>query len=141
MKTRNTRSKKNKRPKKPETRGRSGYEQKVMEFLESQGVLYGYEIDTVQYIVPETKRKYIPDFTIERTGILIEAKGLLDASARKKMKMVVEQNPGLKIKMLFQRDNPIRKGSKVHYSDWARKLGIDFAVSPSGSVPLRWIKG
>lgn len=141
MKTRNTRSKKNKRPKRQETRGRSGYEQRVMEFLESQGVPYGYEVDTVPYIVPETKRKYIPDFTIEKTGVRIEAKGLLDAHARKKMKMVVEQNPDLKIKMLFMRDNPIRKGSKVYYSDWAKKLGIDFAISPSGAVPLRWIKG
>ena len=139
MKTRNTRSKKNKRPKKQATRGRSGYEQKVMEFLESQGVSYGYEVDFIPYIVPETKRRYIPDFKIG--NLYLESKGRFLAGDRAKIRKVLEQNPGIRLKLLFMRDQPIRKGSKTLYSDWCNKLGIDFAISPSGAVPLRWIKG
>lgn len=127
------------RKRKPEDRGRSGYERKVMEFLESQGVEYGYETDYVHYTVPETKRRYIPDFRIG--NVFIESKGLFTAQERRKMKLVLEQNPGLKIKILFQRDNCIRKGSKTKYSTWCIKNGIDFAVSPNGTVPTRWITG
>lgn len=127
------------RKRKPEDRGRSGYERKVMEFLESQGVEYGYETDYVHYTVPETKRRYIPDFRIGNT--YIEAKGIWDSAGRKKIKMVLEQNPGIKLKMLLMRDLPIRKGSKTRYSDYCRKLNIDFAVSPNGTLPQRWITG
>ncbi len=139
MKTRNTRSKANKRPKKQATRGRSGYEQKVMEYLESQGVSYQYETDCIPYVVPETRRRYIPDFKVRDT--YIESKGRFLAADRSKIKKVLEQNPGLRLKMLFMRDQPIRKGSSTLYSDWCNRLGIDFAISPSGAVPLRWIKG
>lgn len=127
------------RKRRPEDRGRSGYERKVMEYLESQGVEYGYETDYVHYTVPETKRRYIPDFRIGNT--FIESKGLFTAAERKKMKLVLEQNPDLKIKMLFQRDNAIRRGSKTKYSTWCIKHGIDFAISPKGTVPARWITG
>ncbi len=139
MKTRNTRSKKNKRPKKQATRGRSGYEQKVMEFLESQGVQYEYEKDSIPYTVPETKRRYIPDFKVRET--YIESKGRWLANDRAKIKRVLAENPGIRLKMLFMRDNPIRKGSSTLYSDWCNKNNIDFAISPSGAVPLRWLKG
>lgn len=127
------------RKRRPEDRGRSGYERKVMEYLEAQGVEYGYETDYVHYTVPETKRRYIPDFRIG--NIFIEAKGRFLASDRAKVKRVLEQNPNIRLKMLFMRDQPIRKGSKTLYSDWCNKLGIDFAISPKGTVPARWITG
>ena len=120
-------------------RGRSGYEDKIMTFLETQGVKYQYESETVSYTVPETKKRYIPDFKVGK--VLIEGKGRWLAADRRKIKMVLQQNPGLNLKMLFMRDDPIRKGSKTRYSDVCKKLGIDYEISPTGSVPRRWITG
>jgi hypothetical protein len=73
--------------------------------------------------------------------VYVESKGNFTAADRKKMKLVVEQNPGLDIRMLFQRDNKLQRNSKTKYSDWCRKNGIDFAVSPTGHVPEGWLNG
>lgn len=110
-----------------------------MAFLDSQGARYEYESEVVYYTVPEKKHRYIPDFKIN--GWFCEAKGRWLANDRAKIKLVLQQNPGIKLRMLFMRDQPIRKGSKTLYSDVARKLGIDFEISPKGTVPLRWITG
>lgn len=117
---------------------RSGYEKKVAEYLAERKVRFAYEEDKVAYVVPSTKRNYIPDFRLPN-GIYLEAKGKFDAASRRKMLLVVEQNPDLDIRMLFMRDNPIRKGSKTKYSDWAEKHGIKYAVSLDGRVPAEWI--
>ena len=118
---------------------RSGYEKKVRKCLEENKVQYTYESMVIKYVVPETKRSYTPDFILPN-GVIIEAKGYWDAESRRKMALVVEQNPDLKIKMLLQRDNTISKKSKTKYSDWARARGIECAVSPQGIIPEEWLK-
>jgi len=118
---------------------RSGYERKVRKSLEDSKVKYTYESLVIKYVVPETKRSYTPDFILDN-GVIVEAKGYWDADSRRKMALVVEQNPHLKIKMLLQRDNTISKKSKTKYSEWAKARGIDCAVSPAGNIPEEWLK-
>lgn len=118
---------------------RSGYERKVRKCLEENKVQYAYESMVVKYVVPETRRSYTPDFILAN-GIIIESKGYWDADSRRKMALVVEQNPHLDIRMLLQRDNTLSKKSKTKYTDWAKARGIKCAVSPSGEIPKEWLK-
>ena len=119
---------------------RSGYEKKVRKCLEENKVQYTYESMVIKYVVPETKRSYTPDFVL-KNGIIIESKGYWDAASRSKMALAIEQNPHLDIRILFQRDNAINKGSKTHYSDWCKKRGIKYAISPQGIIPEEWLHG
>ena len=119
---------------------RSGYEKKVRKCLEENKVQYTYESMVIKYVVPETKRSYTPDFVLEN-GIVIESKGFWDSTSRSKMALVIEQNPHLDIRILFQRDNAINKGSKTKYSDWCKKRGIKHAISPQGIIPEEWLHG
>ena len=68
--------------------------------------------------------------------MIIEAKGKFTSQDRKKMKLVTEQYPNLDIRLLFQRDQPINKGSKTYYSDWCHKNNIQFAVKV---IPNEWL--
>jgi hypothetical protein len=132
-----------KKPKTPTKRSelRSGYEFKVLKSLKEQGVSFEYETEKIGYTVPVQNKKYIPDFIITtKSGkkIYIEAKGRWVANDRKKLELVMQQNPDKDVRILFMRDNPIRKGSKTKYSDWCRKKGFTFAISTNGSVPEEW---
>lgn len=123
---------------------RSGFELKIKQDLTERKVDFEYESEVFEYTIPESKHKYTPDFVIKRKGkrkktLYLEAKGLLDSDARKKMVLVKAQHPDKDIRFLFQRDNPIRKGSKTKYSDWATKNGFEFAVG--SEVPKEWLKG
>lgn len=125
-------------------RYRSGFEVKVKKSLESRGIEFKYESEKLPYIVPESKHLYTPDFIVQTevgTTIYVEAKGNFTAADRKKMKLVIEQNPDKDIRMLFQKDNKIQRNSKTKYSDWCLKNGIRFAVSATGHVPDGWIRG
>jgi hypothetical protein len=117
---------------------RSGYEKKVAKHLEDLGVPFEFESEKIPYTQPATDKKYLPDFKLAN-GIYIEAKGVWDSSSRKKMVWVIEQNPDKDIRMLFQRNNYLRKGSKTTYGAWCDKRGIRWAVSSSGAVPESWI--
>lgn len=122
---------------------RSGYEGKVCLALDKAGVEYTYESEKIPYVVPETTKRYLPDFSVRtKTGklIRIEAKGRWLSNDRAKLKLVVQQNPDLNLRLLFMRDQPIRKGSKTLYSQAAEKLGIVWAVSPTGIPPLKWLE-
>ena len=117
---------------------RSGFEQRVKENLESQKVNFGYEDTKIPYT---TEHTYTPDFTLYSEGkprIYIEAKGRLDTENIRKLRCIKKQHPELDIRILFQKDNPIRKGSKTTYSKWAEKLGYICAVGEE--VPKEWIK-
>lgn len=118
---------------------RSGFEKKVKASLDSQKAKYGYECEVINYNIPDSKHRYTPDFTLEN-GIVVEAKGKFDAIARKKMALVIEQNPDRDIRMLFMRNNSITKTSKTKYSDWCEKRGVKYHVSAHGEVPEEWIK-
>ena len=130
-----------------EARYRSLLEKKVADQLDEAGVPYDYEGQWVRYTVPAREAKYLPDFTIRNTKILIEAKGrfgghLSDsngAKERQKMILLKEQHPDLDIRIVFQNaKKPIYKGSKTTYAVWATDHGFTWA--DKGIVPPAWMK-
>lgn len=112
---------------------RSGYEDRVIADLDSRGVGYGYEPFKLPYTI---EASYTPDLELAN-GIIVECKGYFDYEARRKMLAVKRSHPHLDIRMLFVRDNAIRKGSDYRYSDWCRSNG--FAWSVGESVPESWV--
>lgn len=114
---------------------RSGFEAKIAENLKKRKIKFKYETNKIKYQVPESSHTYIPDFELP-SGIIVEAKGKFDPEARKKMKLIKEQYPDLDIRILFMRDQPIRKGSKTLYSDWCTANDYQFAFK---EIPSEWI--
>ena len=123
-------------PRKNKTR--SKFEGRVDKCLQTKKAKYEYEPFRVPYIIPASNHNYIPDFVLDN-GIVLEAKGLLDPQTRKKMLLVIAQNPDLDIRMIFMRDNTINRKSKTRYSTWAEKNNIKYTVSLAGNVPDEWI--
>jgi Phage endonuclease I len=130
-----------------EARYRSRLEKKVADQLDDAGIPYDYESQWVRYIVPAREAKYLPDFTIRNTKILIEAKGRFGgfrsdssgAQERQKLILLKEQHPDLDIRIVFQdAKKPIYKGSKTTYAKWADDHGFTWA--DKGVVPAAWIR-
>lgn len=125
--------------KKKITHRRSGFEDKFEKFLKSNKIKYRYEPYAIQYTIPERSAKYFPDFEIKtRSGktILIETKGKFTPQDRRKMALVVAQNPLQDIRMVLMRNNYIRKGSTTTYGMWCDKNNIKWAI---GKVPDEWL--
>jgi hypothetical protein len=96
----------------------------------------GYETEILPYVTEST---YTPDFVLDFADgrrIYIETKGYFDYAAQVKMAAIKKQHLDKDIRIVFQKDNPIRKRSKSRYSDWATKHGYTFAV---GSIPESWL--
>lgn len=115
---------------------RSMFESTVAKQLKAAKMPYTFEDKVVVYVEPAKTHKYIPDFILNN-GIIIEAKGRWTVHDRKKIVLVIEQNPGLDLRMLFQRDQFLNKGSKTRYSAWCEKRGIKWAVT---TIPDEWLK-
>jgi hypothetical protein len=118
---------------------RSGFEQRVHEKLKSIKKLnFGYEDIKFDYT---TDHKYTPDFTLyvsNTKSIFVECKGRFTTADRMKILAVLKHNPNVDLRLLFQKDQPIRKGSKTLYSDWATKHNILWAEGEE--VPKEWLK-
>lgn len=114
---------------------RSKFEATIADQLRKKKVKFDYESVKLDYTMPSSKHYYRPDFILPN-GIMIETKGKLDPASRKKMALVKEQHPAADIRILFMRDQPIRKGSPTTYSMWAEKLGYKYAFK---TIPQEWI--
>lgn len=116
---------------------RSGLEEANARRLESLGVEVKFESLTIPYTVPETQRKYTPDFPLPN-GIIVETKGKLEPKDRAKHLFIQNQHPDLDIRFVFQRPyDKIVKGSKTTYAMWADKHGFKWATRV---VPEDWVK-
>lgn len=96
-----------------------------------------YESEAIPYTLAE--RLYVPDFKIERkdgTVLYIEVKGYLDRDATRKMLAVKDCNPDKEFVFVFAKDNPIRRGARMRYSDWCKKHGFDCSI---GKVKDEWL--
>lgn len=118
---------------------RSGLEESTAKQLSSEGVKYKYEgkESKVKYVKPETKHTYNPDFPLDGTNIILETKGRLLLSDRKKHILIREQHPELDIRFVFNNPNAkISKGSNTTYAMWCNKEGFKYCKAP---VPQAWI--
>jgi len=113
----------------------SKFEAAIAADLEERGIEYTYESQTLVWIQPAQTRKYTPDFFLPN-GIIVESKGKWSVEDRKKMLLVIEQNPELDIRMLFQYDNKLSKRAKQRYSDWCERKGIKYAFK---TIPEEWL--
>jgi hypothetical protein len=120
---------------------KSGLEHTVAEHIKTTEYPLNYETETLNYIVPERKAKYTPDFVFtKRNGefMFIETKGRWTSADRLKMKHVLTSNPGIDIRMVFQSPlQKISKGSKTTYEAYALKLGIKHVAKKD--IPAEWM--
>jgi hypothetical protein len=124
---------------------RSKLEEKIADQLQSAGIEFEYESFKVPYVVPSRKANYLPDFPVAGRKILIEGKGYFEKPAdRQKLLFIRESNPGIDIRLVFQRaKNKIykkKKGQKSEpptYGEWADSHG--FKWCDKGTIPDEWI--
>ena len=113
---------------------RSGLEEKVADLLVDLGVKYEYESTKVSYVI---SHHYIPDFVLPN-GVWLETKGYWDSKDRKKIKSVIQQNPDIDLRMVFQAPyNTISKKSKTTYASWCEKNNIKWCSF--SNIPITWL--
>ena len=101
-----------------------------------------YETETLPYVLPVKPHKYKPDFIVRfndnrNRTIYIETKGYFRPADRTKFLAVRNSNPGIDLRLVFQKDKPISKKSKTMYSVWCKKHGIIYSI---GIIPNDWFK-
>ena len=112
---------------------RSHFERTLVNQLRKAKVRFEYESKKLPYVI---EHNYIPDFILSN-GIIIEAKGKLDATTRAKMIAVKRAHPELDIRMVFMRgSNRLSKRSQTTYMQWAEKNGFPAA---DGVIPNEWL--
>lgn len=129
---------------------RSKFEQNLAKVLKANGIPFKYEPDVLPYYQGVRggqcrhchhkdvvkRRAYTPDFKV---GLLyLEAKGHLTSAERTKFKAIKENHPSIDFRFVFMKDNKIRKGSSVSYTEWAKTEGFPACVGPN--LPKDWIE-
>lgn len=120
---------------------RSKFELDIAKYLENKGINFLYEKCVLNYVVPETKKRYTPDWQIgEGQNIFYESKGRFTAVDRMKILLVRKANPTVLIRMIFQNSAVrISKSSKTTYADWCDKNKIEWCDFKKG-IPKEWLK-
>ena len=114
---------------------RSGLELNTSKFLDELKYKYKYEGLKIEW-EDLAYRTYTPDFVLQN-GIIVETKGLFNASDRRKHLMVKKQHPKLDIRFVFfNSKSKLYKGAKSTYADWCKKKGFDYADKV---IPLEWL--
>lgn len=128
---------------------RSKFERSIAEQLKKAGIKYNYEKESYECFTKVTngvcedcdgthvvqRRWYTPDFFLPN-GIIIEAKGHLTASNRTILKAVREAHDTLDLRLVFQSNNRINRGSETRYGDWADQQGIKWVIR---KIPEEWL--
>lgn len=113
---------------------RSRFEESFAADLKRRGLAYQYEQDHFDYTIAAT---YTPDFRLDGCDWYLETKGIFDAPDRRKLLAVRRDNPGIDIRLVFQRaKNTISKTSKTTYGQWCDKHGFKWAEK---FVPKEWL--
>ena len=111
---------------------KSQFEKDIWEAAKRSRRKLVYEPYYIPYVI---KGSYNPDFVLPN-GIIVEAKGYLDAAACRKMKAVKASNPSLDIRFVFQNPNGKRnRRAKLRNWEWAEKHGFPWAAH---TIPLAW---
>ena len=116
---------------------RSGLEDRFIQELEEYGLEPNYEAKKFEYIIPESKHNYTPDFPLS-PHIVIETKGRWVVEDRQKMLLIKEQYPEIDFRIVFYNaKQKIKKGSKTTYAMWCDKHGIKWA---NKTIPPEWVE-
>ena len=114
---------------------RSKLEEQVADILFDNQVEYEYEETKLKYVL---EKNYIPDFKLTN-GTYWECKGFWDSADRKKIKTVIQQNPGIDLRMVFMNPyNKISKKSKTTYAAWCDRHNIKWCASYL--IPVDWFQ-
>lgn len=116
---------------------RSGLEGANANHLEANGQAVEYETFVIPWVLPQSLRRYTADFRLAN-GIIVETKGIFDATDRAKHVYVKEQYPDLDIRFVFTRSKaPIAPGAKTSLADWCVAKGFKFADK---LIPVEWMR-
>lgn len=130
---------------------KSNFERYIAECLEEAEIDFTYESYTYTFEVPEPgklscgscgsrdilrTKSYTPDFFL-KNGIIIETKGKCLTKHRREFEAFKDAFPDEDFRILFIRNNLLRKKGLYRYGDWAEKVGIPYAI---GELPQEWIK-
>lgn len=113
---------------------RSHFERTIAERAARENISFEYEPAEGRIKWTPKPKIYTPDFVLPN-GVIVEAKGRLTVHDRTKHLLISEQYPQLDIRFVFQYNNPITKGSKTRYTDWADKHGFMWAMH---TIPKEW---
>ena len=126
---------------------KSKLEDAVAAYLTKKKLDYSYESVKMPYTV---ERVYKVDFVLPTPKrrahwekvCYFEVKGFFSAQDRSKMLSVRKCNPKADIRLIFQRDNPLYKGSKSRYSDWAESHGFKwYEINDKAKlIPDEWLE-
>ena len=117
---------------------RSGLEVSISEALKEHGIPVEFEVDTIQYTVPERQARYTPDFRLpKKDGFwYLECKGIWSVADRAKHLLIHKQHD-YDIRFLFSNAKAkLYKGSKTTYADYCDKHGFAWAHK---TLPQEWI--
>lgn len=82
----------------------SSLEIQYFEYLEKNNIEW-VKPQHISYSTPDGKtHRYFPDFFLTKSNVYVEVKGYYWPTDKVKMKLVIEQNPTLDIKILFKED-------------------------------------
>lgn len=116
---------------------RSGLEEDMISQLTQAGLEPEYEAKKFEYIIPESRHTYTPDFAVS-PHIVIETKGRWVLEDRQKMLLVMKQYPDIDFRIIFYKaSQKIKKGSKTSYADWCNKHNIKWAEK---TIPFEWVQ-
>ena len=120
---------------------RSSFEQLVGDSLKHhlQGfnVAVEYETEKIPYVISHS---YIPDYILvgPKKKFYIEVKGWFPGIDRRKFLAVIQQNPDMDIRILFQKPKTrISKYSDMTYAEWSTKHKL---IWGSFEDLQRWIR-
>lgn len=123
-----------------EKKRRSKLEMKFEEILKESLAEYTYETQIIPYIVPESKHKYIVDFSTNN-GILWEVKGWLsDHQERQKYILVKQQHPEVDLRFVFDNINKLCGGTKYTHKTWCEKNGFRYCSVKDIDTIKSWIQ-
>lgn len=122
-----------------EKKRRSKLEMKFEEILKESLADYTYETQIIPYVVPESKHKYIVDFSTNN-GIQWEVKGWLsDHQERQKYLLVKQQHPDVDLRFVFDNTEKLCGGTKYTHKTWCEKNGFKYCSVKDVETINKWI--
>lgn len=129
------------RPNKRKRELKGKFEPKMAVLFEGLAAEYKYDCSYEPYHYDiQIEQVYTPDFELHQPGgarKVFEVKGFFRYEDQRRVLAFKRGYPDIPYYLIFERNNPIRKGSRTTYLDWAAKHGIPAAV---GEIPKEWFE-